>query len=147
MTEPPDTGVRDPAGRSPSHRSWLLPVAILLAIALILGAAVTMRLVDERGDEADEDEAVTVTETQAPDEGGDLPAGFVALRSQDNPILPSSNEFTELLRLPLDPGTYLVWGKVGLHNRDPSSSFSASCALVPSNEDGSKRPEGELGSD
>ena len=79
---------------------------------------------------------------------GDLPGAFVAVRSRDNPIVPSTDEFTELVRLTLPPGHYQVFGKVGLHNRDGSASFRAACVLVPSNEDGTPLPStGEFGAD
>jgi hypothetical protein len=81
------------------------------------------------------------------DSTGGLPNSFVAVRSQDNPIVPSTGTFTELVRLTLEPGSYEVTGKVELHNRDAAAPFNAQCQLVPSNPDGSAGELGGLGSD
>jgi hypothetical protein len=54
---------------------------------------------------------------------------------------------TELVLLELEPGSYQVFGKVGLHNRDRSAPFRAQCGLIPSNPDGTPREPGEAGSD
>jgi hypothetical protein len=77
---------------------------------------------------------------------GGLPSSFVVVRSQDNPTVPSTGTFTELLRLTLEPGSYEVTGKVELHNRD-ALPYNAQCELVPSNPDGSAGELGGLGSD
>jgi hypothetical protein len=89
----------------------------------------------------------TETETETTGTSG-LPEAYVAIRSRDNPIVPPTDEFTELIRLSLAPGTYLVSGKVGLHNRDGGAPFRADCALVPSKEDGTaSASRGEFGTD
>jgi hypothetical protein len=75
-----------------------------------------------------------------------LPDTFVATRS-DNPMVPSTDAFTELVRLELPAGRYQVTGKLGLHNRDPQAPFRVQCALVPSYEDGIPQEPGAVGSD
>jgi hypothetical protein len=77
---------------------------------------------------------------------GALPNSYVVVRSQDNPTVPSTTTFTELLRVTLEPGSYEVTGKVELHNRD-ALPYNAQCELVPSNPDGSAGEIGGLGSD
>jgi len=84
----------------------------------------------------------------ADDVGGSSGAdAFVSIRAQDNPIVPPTGVLTQLVTLRLEPGRYQVTGKVGLHNRDPQLPFRTQCALVPSNEDGTPREPGALGSD
>lgn len=78
---------------------------------------------------------------------GELPDAFVAVRSQDNPIVPSTDAFTELIRLALEPGSYQVIGKVELHNRDAAAPFNVQCTLAPSEPDGTASEPGALGSD
>lgn len=75
------------------------------------------------------------------------PDSFVVVRSQDNPTIPSTGTFTELVRLELRPGRYQVTGKVELHNRDAAAPFNVQCALVPSRSDGSAGQPGDVGSD
>jgi hypothetical protein len=91
--------------------------------------------------------AIAVAAGCGGDSEGELPDAFVAVRSQDNPVVPSTNTFTELVRLALEPGRYQVTGKVELHNRDPESPFNMQCALVPSEPDGTAGEEGALASD
>jgi hypothetical protein len=82
------------------------------------------------------------------DGGGESrPNAFVAVRTQDNPIIPSTSTFTELLRLELEPGRYEVTGKVELHNRDGQLPLSVQCGLVPSRTDGAAGQPDDLGSD
>jgi hypothetical protein len=74
--------------------------------------------------------------------GGDV---FV-IRRLDEPIV-STPSYSEVLRLPLQPGLYEITGKLGLHNRSPSSPFNLQCALVPSNQDGSPGSPGSADAD
>ena len=90
--------------------------------------------------------AVTVASGCGGDSTADLPNAFVVVRSQDNPIIPSTDTFTEIVRLTLEPGRYEVAGKVELHNRD-GLPFNTQCELVPSNPDGTAAEIGALGSD
>lgn len=78
---------------------------------------------------------------------GRPPDSFVVVRSQDNPTIPSTGAFTELVRLELEPGRYQATGKVELHNRDAAAPFNVQCALVPSRPDGTAGQPGELGTD
>lgn len=148
--EPPDTDSRNGGDRSPWQRSWVLPAVMLVLIGGIIVAAV-VGVRGGSGDAAEETttettttEETTIDETTtevSPDEGSGLPSAFAVLRSQDSPIVPGTDTFTELLRLELPPSTYVVSAKVGLHNRDSALSLRAECELVPGNEDGT-RPAG-----
>lgn len=72
---------------------------------------------------------------------------FVATRFTNQAIVPSTSEFTQILTLRLEPGSYQVTGKLGLHNRNVQLPFRVQCALVPSNTDGTAREPGAFGSD
>jgi hypothetical protein len=150
--EPPETDSPDESDLSPWYRSWLLPAVMALLIGSIIVAAIVGFGVrgDGGGAAADETTTTDETTTETRPGGGSAgsPSAFVALRSQDNPIVPPTDEFTELLSLALPPGTYLVFGKVGLHNRDGGAPFLAQCGLVPANEDGTPpASNSELGAD
>lgn len=78
---------------------------------------------------------------------GGSPDSFVVVRSQDNPTIPSTSTFTELVRLELEPGRYQVTGKIELHNRDAAAPFNVQCGLVPSRPDGTAGQPDDLGTD
>ncbi len=69
------------------------------------------------------------------EEGSSLPSVFVA-KDQNQPVVPATGSVTPVVRLDLEPGRYLVIGKVGLANRDPALPFRADCWLIPSASDG-----------
>lgn len=79
--------------------------------------------------------------------GSKAPDSFVVVRSRDNPTVPSTDRFTEVVRLQLEPGRYQVTGKVELHNRDAAAPFNTQCGLVPSRPDGIVGDPDDLGSD
>jgi hypothetical protein len=77
---------------------------------------------------------------------GGQPRSFVVVR-QDNPTVPGTSVFTELVRLQLEPGQYQVSGKVELHNRDAAVPLRVQCALVPGKADGTAGQPDDLGTD
>jgi hypothetical protein len=81
------------------------------------------------------------------DSGGGLPDSFEVVRQQDNPIVPGTGVFTELVRLQLEPGAYQVTGKVELHNRDGAAPLAVQCALIPGRPDGTAGTPDDPGSD
>jgi hypothetical protein len=152
--EPPGTEPPDESGRSPWQRSWVLPAVMIGLIGIIAFAAIAFGVRDDGGGieveetttettttETTTTDGTTTEETTGPGQAAELPSAYAVLRDQDNPMVPGNDRFTELLRLELPPGTYVVSAKVGLHNRDMSVSLRAECELVPSNEDGT-RPSG-----
>jgi hypothetical protein len=78
--------------------------------------------------------------------GSGAPDSFAVVR-QDNPIVPGTSVFTELVRLQLEPGSYQVSGKVELHNRDGAVPLAVQCALVPGRTDGSAGVPDDPGTD
>jgi hypothetical protein len=136
--------VRDLDTSASRRWSWAFAIVLVAAIFAILAFGAWYGI----GEDSDSAETTETTVSDPETEASGLPAAFVALRSRDNPIVPGTDEFTELLRLSLPPGSYLVSGKVGLHNRDASASFLAACTLVPSKEDGTGSIErGDFGTD
>lgn len=80
-------------------------------------------------------------------DSGELPNAFVAVRSQDNPVIPATDTFTEVVRLALEPGQYQVTGKVELQNADAAAAFNTQCGLVPGTPDGTAADPDTPGSD
>jgi len=123
-------------------------------VLFIAGAVVVDVIRDDTGPSATTTDSTTTTQTTLEtggSTGGEastrLPDAYVVTRSSQQLIVPPSNAFFEILVLTLPPGRYQVFAKVGLHNRDPQQPFVADCGLVPSNEDGTARAPGEIGSD
>jgi hypothetical protein len=119
-------------------------------VLFIAGAVVVDVIRDDTGPSATTTDSTTTTPTTL--ETGEeastrLPDAYVVTRSSQQLIVPPSNAFFEILVLTLPPGRYQVFAKVGLHNRDPQQPFVADCGLVPSDEDGTVRAPGEIGSD
>jgi hypothetical protein len=140
MSEPtPEKGRRD------------VVAAVAVGLVVLLGVlgvvlASTFGGSDEDGSAAESSETEASATTPAVGESSGVDA-FVAVRSRDNPIVPAGSVPTVLVRLELQPGSYQVFGKVGLGNRDPSNPFRVQCALIPSSTDGTPQPPGEAGSD
>ena len=78
---------------------------------------------------------LVISEADTNSSTADLPNVFVA-RDTTQPIVPSDGEITQIVTLALEPGKYLVSGKVGFHNRDPQYASKMECWLTPSAPDG-----------
>jgi hypothetical protein len=162
VSVPPD------ASEAPSSATAKLALIVSLAVALLL-VGVTVGVVfyvrdiqrdvdafEERLAAFERDLAAVREEVEGefdvpdpapPTAGGRLPNAFVALRHRDNPVVPGTGRFTELLTLRLRPGAYQVFAKVGLHNAAPRSQLDTGCTLVPSKTDGTPGTPGMQGSD
>jgi len=157
-----DRSVDKDLGRG--HRLALLLAAAFVGIAVIALASVQIAsagtiqgcVSDSNGQlrvvsnasECRKNEAPISWNTEGPPgpqgEPGDLHA-FVATHEQT--VIPPGNVMTEVARLSLDAGKYLLFAKVHTQNRDPQNVADVDCFLAPSRSDGTPTEPGESGRD
>ena len=117
-----------------------------MAVLFIIGAIVVNVVRDEGSSDAAEETTETTETTEEPGEAtppgsgrGALPRAFVVTRSRSQPTIVST-DYVKVVSLPLDPGSYQVFGKLGMANRF-SIPFKVECTLAPGDSGGALLPE------